>query len=383
MTSLYVALALTGFGEGLISLFVPIYFWQLGFPLWRIIFFYFLISVYFTALTFLFASFLRRLSDKMMMFLSVPFAIIYFLGLSEISTYPVLFFALPAVHALNILLFNVGYHLDFSGSADKDHIGTEVGMRSLVVSLVTIGAPFIGGVIIVLFGFQYVFLTGSLVLFAAILPLLFFPKRRAAPDIGAGRVWNFLTARALLPFTASGAGYAMASMVGVIVWPLFIFFALSGIESYGGVQSAGLLASSLTAFFVGFLSDQGKRRRTLRYSALALSLVWASRAFIGGALVVVASHALGQTVDAALSVAWSSQYYKIARSLPDASAFILSREALYHITRIFFLPVLMLLAYLLRQNAFFAASFVLAALSTILYLYANKMPHTNELNHYA
>ena len=42
MGTLYLTLAILAFAEGLIGVFVPIYFWNLGFPLWKILLFYFL-----------------------------------------------------------------------------------------------------------------------------------------------------------------------------------------------------------------------------------------------------------------------------------------------------------------------------------------------------
>lgn len=375
MTSLYFALGLLRLGEGLVSFFVPIYLWELGMPLWRIIFFYFLVSLYFVFLAFPALPIIKKLSDKMMMFLSIPFVILYFLGLGKINDYSLFFYGLPLVHAVNILLFNVGYHMDFSGSADKDSIGREVGMQHMLSSLVALSAPFLGGIIIVLFGFEAAFLTGSLILLLATLPLFFFPQRRAAHDFTAGKVYEFLVSKRLLPFTVSGIGFATEKMVSFIVWPLFLFLNVGTIKNFGGLLSLGLLAGAVITFLVGYLADQGKRRRVLMYSAILVFFLWVWRYFIAGSFGASLNHILGSAAGGALMVAWSSQYYKIARALPDASPFILSRETLYHIARVLFLPILMALAYFLAPSEFFGASFIIAAALTLLFLFANRMPH--------
>jgi len=95
VTSLHFTLALLYFAEGLISVFVPIYFWKLGIPLWKILFFYFLNSLYFLILLFLFIPVLKKLSDKMLMFLSLPFLILYYFGLGALENFPSLFYLLP------------------------------------------------------------------------------------------------------------------------------------------------------------------------------------------------------------------------------------------------------------------------------------------------
>ena len=371
--ALYLTIALLLFGEGLISIFVPIYFWELGMPLWRIIYFYFLISLSFVFATFLLLPIVRKLSDKMMMFLSLPFVIAYFLGLGSIRDYPFLFYVLPAVLAVNLLLFNVGYHLSFSGAADKEYIGREVGARHLTSDLVTLSAPFLGGVSIAVYGFKDTFLFASIILFLAILPLFFFPKRQVAPNIKRRDIIRFLEDKRLLPFTLSGIGFANEKMIAFIVWPLFLFLKVGDITKFGGILSFGLLASAIITFIVGFLSDQGMRRRTLKYATVLCSGIWILRHFLGTAFAFAGSHVGGHIANSAVMVTWSSQYYKIAQALPATSAFILSREVLYHISRSIFLPALMGLAYILPHAQFFAASFLIAAFFMMLFLYSNKV----------
>jgi len=176
--SLYLTIALIQFGEGLLSIFVPIYLWGLEFSFTKILFFYFLRSFYFIILMLALMPMMKRLSDKLMMFLSIPFIILFFLGLSFIETLPILFFILPALQAVGALLFNVGYQLDFSASADDKYIGREVGTRYMFGSLVKFSAPFIGGVLISFFGFQNTFFVGSVILFISINVL---PQQRSLP----------------------------------------------------------------------------------------------------------------------------------------------------------------------------------------------------------
>ena len=380
--ALYMTLGLLSFAEGLIGVFVPVYFWQLGFSIPKILFFYFLNSFYFVAFTFLLLPVLRRLSDKMMMFLSIPFLIFYFLGLNFIAENELLFFVLPFLLAINMLLFNVGYHASFSGSADDEHIGLEVGLRHMVGSLAQFSAPFFGGLFIAFVGFQNTFAAGGIILFLAVLPLFFFQRRRLSPFLGGKPLIRFLTDRHLLPFNLSGFGYANEVMVGRIIWPLFVFLAVGSIENFGAVLSAGLLAGAVVTYLAGFLADTGRRRRTLGWATAVFAAIWVSRSFIARAGVVVGTHVAGNIANAALMVAWSSQYYRLAHASPDAGLFILSREVLYHGSRIFFLPILIVLARVFPQNIFFQASFAIAAVLTLFFFFANRMHRSNfkEMN---
>ncbi len=379
VNALYGTLALTTFADGLINVFVPIFLWKLGFALWQILFFYLLHSIFFVILAFLVLPLLGKMSDKMMMFLSAPLLIIYFLGLNYVDTMPWLFYLIPFMLALNTLLFNIGYNLDFSQSLDDKKIGREIGARNTISVLVNFSAPFFGGLLIVLFGFPITFFIASFILFAAVLPLFFFPHRHLAGNLKRGQIIKFLTGCGIQNFNISGIGYSTGLIIGGLLWPLFIFFAVRNVESLGGVISIGLFASVITTYFVGFLSDAGDRRKALAVATILFSAVWIVRMFITSPGAIVLSNVAGNIVAAALMVAWSSQFYKIARAVRHPSLFILSQEILYFLVRIVFLSLLMLFAYMFTTQTFFLISFGLAALLQLLFLFANKF-HLKDLS---
>jgi hypothetical protein len=381
LNSLYLTAALVSFAEGLSAIFVPIYLWERGYPLWQILFFYFLFSLAFVVFTFLCLPLLRRISDKTMMLAALPFSVLYFWGLDYLTLAPMLFYILPLVRAFDVMLFNVGYNLDFAGSADKKFVGEEVGARFALSGLMQFAAPFVGGILIALFGFGETFLFVGFVLMLAVVPLLHFPRRNRSPHLSGRRILGFLRNRSLRPFNLSGAGYATEKIAGLIIWPLIIFISVGGIEQFGAVMAFGVLVSALVAYGVGFLSDVGKRQRVITVTAIISAALWLVRPFAFRPVVAVGNHMLASVSFGALNVAWSSQYYKIARAVKHPEVFIVSREVLYNASRVIFLGVLMILAYFLALNTFFVVAGILTALVTITYILANRV-HTKELDTY-
>ena len=63
-----------------------------------------------------------------------------------------MFYVLPAVGAIAAFLFNLGYHIDFAGSAEDGKIGREVGFGSTIGALAQFSAPAVGGFLIAVFG---------------------------------------------------------------------------------------------------------------------------------------------------------------------------------------------------------------------------------------
>jgi MFS family permease len=372
LNALYVTLSILAFAEGLIGVFVPIYFWNLGFPLWKILLFYLLHSALFLAFAFALLPMIKKLSDKMMMFLSIPFLILYFLGLGMMKAHPFLFFMLPIASALNGLLFNIGYNIDFSSATDRKELGKEVGTRYMLGSVLALAAPFFGGVLISATGFQTTFYVGSAILLVSVLPLFFFPNRNLSKNLTIRSIVPFFKEKELRPFTISGIGYAMETVVGRAIWPLFIFIVIGDFKEFGSIISLGLIVTATVTYLVGFLADYGKRRNVITWASIGNAFMWSIRPFVALSPMVVGVHIGGNVVNSGLMVAWTSQYYKITKTVSNATAFIISRELLYNATRVVFIPILMLIAYFVPTGTFFALSFVAAAFASMLFIVANE-----------
>ena len=76
--ALYVTLALIEFAESLTGIFVPIYLWNIGYPFWKILFFFLIKSVFFIIILMSSLSLIKKLSDKFLMMASIPFLVLYF-----------------------------------------------------------------------------------------------------------------------------------------------------------------------------------------------------------------------------------------------------------------------------------------------------------------
>lgn len=375
--SLYFTESLISFGSGLISVFVPIYFWILGFPLWQILFFYFLHSLYFVTLALALLPVLKRLSDKMMIFLSLPFLFGYFLLLGQISNNSSWLYVTPLLSALGALFFNVGYHLDFTCSADGDCIGRSVGTRHFISSLVRFSSPLLGGLLIAWSGFNNAFILSAIIMIIAVVPLFFFPRRKIASFLGYRQLFSCLSNKKLIPFNISCIGYAVEERIALIIWPLFVFLAIGNIKQFGGVISLGLLASALINYLIGYFSDKGERRHLFTASVIFYFLGWVAAMFVRGIYGLIGLNVYGNMAGSALYVAWGSQYYHLAKAVPGVCAFILSREILYNLARMVFLPLLMILSVLFPSDIFFRLSFAVAALSVLFYFFANRT-HTSS-----
>ena len=377
--SLYITSAIVRVADGLSAIFIPLYLWQLGEPLWRIFFFYLLLCAGMVLFIFILLPLLRRMTDKSMMLASIPLSVLYFWGLQYLGEISIAFYVLPLIRALDLTFYNIGYNLDFSRAANAGHIGREVGSRFAAGSLVQALAPFVGGVFIAAAGFNYLFVLVGFLLLLAIVPLLWFRAHRSSSRLRAVEVVALLKDRSLRPFTLSGAGYATEKMAGLIIWPLIIFLAVGSLANFGLIISIGVLVGALVEYGAGFLTDIGRRRRVITIGALVSAAVWLFRPFSATPAVILTNHIAASVSFGALTVAWAAQYYKIAHMLETPDVFIVSREILYNAARVVFLAVLMVLSLYLPLASFFLVASLLAMVASLFFIFANKV-HTKNLD---
>jgi len=376
LDALYITIAVLKLGTGLISVFIPIYFWKLGIPLWGIIFFYFLWSIYSVIGTFAILPLIRRLSDKIMMALGIPLLIIFFLLLNNIESMNFLFFLAPIPYALYHPLFFGGYHMNFSRVSDKGHEGEEIGIKQAIVSVICFITPFIGGVLIVSFGFQITFLVASIILLISIIPLFFFSKRKLASHLTAKSLLNTVKDRPMKGFHIGTFGYVTESMVSSIVWPIFLFLILGNIEKIGIVISLGFLLSAVAVFFAGRLSDKGKRNAIFSWGSISNGATWIVRTVAWTVPVAVGTHVVGSLFQDITLYAWANRFYELIRQKKNKELFILGQETLYRGAQILIYPFMIVLAFFLPPDTFsspfFVISFIIAALASFLILAAEK-----------
>lgn len=370
--ALYITLALVSFGAGLISVFVPVYLWELGYEIWEIILFYCLKSAFHICLLFLVEPLLRRMTEKTMMAVGIPFLVLYFFGLGFIEQLPILFYLLPIAQPLYMIFFWLGYHTDFANASDDDHVGEEVGANLMLSALVKFASPFIGGVLIGLFGFGSGFVVASIIMLLALVPLYFFPSRNVASDLSMRKVLTS-TFKDNTSFRLSSLGYANEKMVDIIIWPLFIFLTVGSVEQLGGIISLGLLIGGLTTYISGRMSDNGSGRSIISFGALGVALVWFLRVFVLRPFMVVFSQVFYFIAHSATLSAWTSEYYRLAEEASSLSTFIVSQEFVYNVSRVLVLGLFSLIAYLVvNDHTFFSIVFAVAGLLSFFYLYANK-----------
>jgi MFS family permease len=364
MNAVYASYAIFQFALGIISLFVPIYLYEKGFSVVWILFYFFLVSGYFLIFSYFGIKIVSKIGVKHSMLLAVPLNILYFFGLTLILQFPVLFVVLPLVKAMEMQIYNYGFHLNFVEHSDRKKEGKEVALIQLGALLASGLAPLFGGLIIKFYSFPVLFFIGSVLLFASMIPLFMtkdsweeisFSKK----DLLAG-MFKKENRGMLLNF----GGYAIESWIGFILWPIFLFVLFNNTESVGLVASLSMVLTILTFYLVGKRTDKEDKEKLLKRGSLFYFAGWVARLFAFNFTSVFFIDTYKNLSMKFIQIPWTAYFYEEAKKR-NYFYFIVERELVFHLARIAIMPILMVIFYV---NFFpYHIAFAIAATASLFY----------------
>jgi len=284
---LYTSVAIKNFAFSMIAIFEPLYLYELYNSI-SIVFLYYAViyTLYFIILPFG-AKAAARYGFEHCIFYSIPFAILYFIFLSQIPSYGWMIFIAIIFSVLHKVLFWPSFHTDFAHYSVTGFKGREMSAMSSISILVSIIGPIIGGIILTKFGFESLFVIVSILSLASIIPLFATKEKFDPHDFSYKKAFQ----RILKPYGRYKRKnfityFAFSEEIIVIIgWPIFIFFILKEFYLIGILMGASALLVAIINLYVGKLSDKfsaDKRKKLLASGASLYSFFCFARPFVGG-----------------------------------------------------------------------------------------------------
>jgi hypothetical protein len=366
LNEIFAYMSLRSFAIALISIFIPIYLYKMGFTLAELMLFY--VSIYVVELLaeYLVANLIKKVGPKHLMALSIPLLITHFAQLLTLNiiSWPILSMGITGGLALS--LFWQSYHYDFSRSKHREKTSAEIGKLYIVNAVLGASAPFIGGFIATKFNISWVFTT-AIILFIIAVAVLFKTKdnnfRRGTLTLSNIRIREI--ARDLLAY---GGSTIEVSSAGVI-WPLFLFLLVKSYESVGAITSAALVVTVVVTYYISKKSDQGKRITYLKIGGLLNGIISIIKAFTASVLQAYGVSVAKSFASSIQAAPFCSEYY-IHADEEKRSEYIFLMESAVDLARISFFLLLFGLSFVLPIKTVLVTGLVIggfgAFLSTIM-----------------
>jgi MFS family permease len=316
----------------LLSLFSSIYIYKTLFDLtgqekiaFLVVGIYFL-SVYgFKFISNLFAEELSlRLGLKRQIYLGLFFGACCLLILIMSLRWPLLLFLASPFWGISTGFYWFGCHGMMVKLGRDGAFGKEIGMLGMISTLLLLGVPFLGGVLIKLAGYQAFF--GASLFFIALagLSTISMKEEKTRHDTCAAEVFQLFKAhkRAFLAYV----GDTMGGVIYAVVIPLYLFLILKKELSLGEFFSLSMIVVAIINLFVGRWTDIKGKKGLIVYGSILQVLAWSARIITRSVSVLFTLDILDRVTGGMVAIPMSVISYEKAIEDHSTGRAVLFRE---------------------------------------------------------
>ncbi len=311
---LYIAMMLKTLGLSLVGIFVPVYFYQLGFGIDTISLFYLTVFGVRVVTDNVAAWLTGYFGPKHMMILSHVFLVLTMVLLLTLETNAWPLWSIAILNALATGFFFTSYHIEFSKLQSAKSAGSQIGTMYKVGKFASAVGPLVGGLVATIANVQVVIVLALMLIMASAVPLALSPEpvRRRQHVTWRGFPWK----QTKWDFV-SNLGLSFDQMTFVFIWPLYIsifIFSDNVYLSVGLITSLGLAVSVLVATAFGKLIDKGHGLKLLSAGVVASSASHLIRPIIASTQSVIAFNLINDSFSSAIRMPYTKGVYGAASS---------------------------------------------------------------------
>jgi len=277
LTQIYFSAATRSFAVSLLSLFVPLYLYrELGYSFDETLLFFVIYSIVLAITTPFAAKFSARFGCKHSVLISIPFYLLFIVGLYWLPTLKIPLPLISALLGISLAFYWMGMHLVFRKASDSKHRGEEFGKKESISILSTMLGPILGGVLIKYLGFKPVFVLAAMLLFISAFFLFLSKEKHVRYKFSLHSILDKKHWKDSLFFISRGSRVIASG----VIWPLFAFIIVKDYLSLGILESVLAGLSAFVLWAVGKFSDHYDRKKILHYVAGFESIAWFFRSMI-------------------------------------------------------------------------------------------------------
>ncbi|MDA3840032.1 MAG: MFS transporter [Patescibacteria group bacterium] len=286
--------------NGLLGLFLPIFFLEkLNYRI-ELVFLYYLISAiaYFILLPFG-VQYLNKIGLNNSLRISIVFWAFYYISLYFIDNNIFLYLSLSLI-ILTILkiLFWVPYSVDIAEFTHKKERGKEISILWGARTVLGVIMPVVAGFLLIKFSFNHVFILAIIIYSLALIPYIKLPKVEESYSWGYWQTFKKCFAPETRKLFIANMANGAEGGVGAIIWPIFIFQLLSGdFLKVGIISSLIVFVTVILQLTVGKYTDLFNKRKMLKFGSIFYATGWIAKIFVltaGQIFVVGTYHSLAQ-----------------------------------------------------------------------------------------
>ncbi len=295
----------------IISTFVSIYLYQLGYSIPLIAFFWAGFFIFKTCIALPIARLVAWIGPKHAILISnllfIPAMIAYAL-LEQYGTN--LLFIAAFFQAISAAMYQIGYQIDFSKVKSVDHAGTQIAFMNIFEKITTGLSPLIGGIIAFIWGPQVVIIVSAVLFALAAVPLFRTGEQVSVNQklVFRGFPWRLLKQHTVAQFAIGFDTFATGT-----AWSLFVAVVVIGVSSTnndvyvvtGALLSVALVVALIASYTYGRIIDRKRGGQLMRFGAIANAATHAMRPFVSSPISIVGVNAANELATTAYALPYT------------------------------------------------------------------------------
>ncbi len=289
--SLYTGRTIALISMGLLGLFMPIFLFELfGNNIQMTFTFYGIGFISYGLIVAIGAKFLNRYGFKKALQTSVflgalYYALFYFIDQSNWK------YIIPLI-LMTLLLYRMTYwlpyHVDFAKFTDKKNRCRQVSIFEATRLGAGVFIPLISGFIITRFSFDVLFVVSIFLYLISGIPYLAIPRTKENFSWSLKKTWQEFFSKEKRKMIVVFIAFGAESVVGLLVWPIFIYQLLKGNYFQVGFIATLIIAVTvvLQLFLGRYIDLETPKERVLKWGSILYSIGWIIKAFIATAFQI-------------------------------------------------------------------------------------------------
>ncbi len=182
------------------------------------------------------------------------------------------------------MLYWVPLHVDIAKFTNKTNRGKELSLVAATSMFLEALMPFFAGWVLSVYDFGVLFIIAIIIYLISLIPFSALPRTRERFSWGYWQSWKEFFSRKRKRVVLAYMGAGAENIVGVIIWPIFIWKILKGNYFSVGILTALVVFISIfLQLFIGDFSDKKDKNKMIKLGNFLYSLGWIAKIFIATA----------------------------------------------------------------------------------------------------
>lgn len=262
----------------------------------------------------------------------------WLLALQFSQSQPKFIYLAAIFSGLEISFFYNTFFTSLSRITHKRHAGQDLGGIQLLLQLASVIAPALGGLVIVVLGYDVLFLLAfiGVLVNLVIISLMKTRKFKILPTFGQMRSWLKEKQYQSLAFSYMGRYFNDGALA---LWPLYVFLILGSVDRVGYLYSFSLFLAMIIVAFSGIYVDHHKGRKPFLMSGGVMSLVWLLRSQVVGVWTIAMIDTFDKMTSSFHWLFYDAMFFKRAKGSRDLAFFSYRETIISFIAIVFWIMV--------------------------------------------